>query len=223
MAGSRRKSATKRNWFEKNILHNVFVLYTVFVLAIVNVLQFLMKNELRSLSVFFITALMIYFYNPNMIIVLVIAMIISNIYAMKRSYLKRVSLPVPYSSIEGMGNHTHNVKKKKVMPVVKEGVANRRIRPASIVDDDELENEHIDKAANIENAFSTFEDILGPDAMKKMTSETNELIKKQQELMDSMKGAGDLVNNMKGMMKDINMDDIKEMQSSLKQMIPNKK
>ena len=221
MAGSRRKSATKRNWFEKNILHNVFVLYTVFVLAIVNVLQFLMKNELRSLSVFFITALMIYFYNPNMIIVLVIAMIISNIYAMKRSYLKRVSLPVPYSSIEGMGNHAHNVKKKKVMPVMKEGVANRRIRPASL--DDELENEHIDKAANIENAFSTFQEILGPDAMKKMTSETNELIKKQQDLMDSMKGAGELVNNMKGMMKDINVNDIKDMQNSLKQMIPNKK
>jgi len=110
-----------------------------------------------------------------------------------------------------------------VKPVIKEGVANRKISPATLVDDDELENEHIDKSTNIENAFSTFEEILGPDAMKKMTSETNELIKKQQELMDGMKGAGDLVNNMKGMMKDINMDDIKEMQSSLKTLIPTKK
>jgi hypothetical protein len=62
----------------KNLLNNINLLYLVFVLFIINLGIFIYNKDNQSIFLFSIMALIIYFFNQNMIIVLLSPMIFIN-------------------------------------------------------------------------------------------------------------------------------------------------
>lgn len=48
------------------------------------------------------------------------------------------------------------------------------------------------------------------EGIQKLSSDTNNLIKKQSQLMDSMKHMGPLIKNMDGIMKNLNNTDMSQ-------------
>ena len=62
------------------LLNNKFVLYFVFALAIVNLLNFLSDNDMISAGVFILSGILTSFFSKNMIVIFTISMVVSNIY-----------------------------------------------------------------------------------------------------------------------------------------------
>lgn len=62
------------------ILQNKFVLYFVFVLAVGNLFHFVFRQDLMSVGIFIATGLLTSFFSKNMTVIMVIAMVVSNIF-----------------------------------------------------------------------------------------------------------------------------------------------
>lgn len=62
------------------------------------------------------------------------------------------------------------------------------------------DNNRVDYAATVEEAYDDLGKILGGDGLKNLTSDTQTLVKQQKELASAMKGMGPLVQQAAGMM-----------------------
>lgn len=68
----------KNKFKSKNLLNNINLLYLVFVLFIINLGVFIYNKDNQSIFLFSVMALIIYFFNKNMIVVLLFPMIFIN-------------------------------------------------------------------------------------------------------------------------------------------------
>ena len=62
-----------------NVLHNRFVLYFIFMVAIGNLFLFVFENDIMSIGVFFTAGLLTSFFSKNMVVIMVTAMVVANI------------------------------------------------------------------------------------------------------------------------------------------------
>lgn len=62
-----------------NILHNRFVLYFIFFLAIANLFMFIFSNDLKPIGAFFLAGLLTSFFSKNMVVIMVVSMVVANI------------------------------------------------------------------------------------------------------------------------------------------------
>lgn len=63
-----------------NLLRNRFVLYFIFVISIFNIYTFLASNDMFSLALFSLVGFISSFFNKNMIVILSIAIVVTNIF-----------------------------------------------------------------------------------------------------------------------------------------------
>ena len=61
------------------LLENRFVLYCVFIIALINIYVLLLHSHFNGLSVFFLTGLIVSAFNKNMIVILLSAIILTNL------------------------------------------------------------------------------------------------------------------------------------------------
>jgi len=87
------------------ILHNRAVLYFVLFLAISNLLILAVGNEYKYISVFFLTGFVTSFFSKNMMVVMCIALVITNILKFG-------------TDVEGFKEEEKNEKGEKVLPIV---------------------------------------------------------------------------------------------------------
>lgn len=241
---ARRKSKSKLPLYAY-VLYNTYVLYGLFFLAILNVLKLLHYNQLKAISVFFITGALFSFFTRNMIVIMGASIAASSLFCMSESMLKKRSSSSiqGYSGslwgsvFEGMENETEaeeeaeaeeeseaedEAEEEAEAPLQEgargcKGDACGKIRPKALQDD--VDYAYVDKASTIENSYSQLSNLLGEDAMKNLSNETAKLVKQQQALMETMKGAGPVIENMKSMMNGLNTDDMKSMQKDMSGLI----
>jgi hypothetical protein len=237
---ARRKSKSKLPLYAY-VLYNTYVLYGLFFLAILNVLKLLHYNQLKAISVFFITGALFSFFTRNMIVIMGASIAASSLFCMSESMLKKRSSSSiqGYSGslwgsvYEGMENETEaeeeaeaeeEVEAEEEAEAEKEPLqegARGGIRPKALQDN--VDHAYVDKASTIENSYSQISDLLGEDAMKNLSNETAKLVKQQQQLIETMKGAGPVIENMKSMMNGLNTDDMKSMQENVSGLMSNMK
>jgi len=63
----------------KAFLHNIYVLYTIFIISFINFLYLGYVNDMNSVYIFILITILVTFFNKNMIIVLGLAFIVTNI------------------------------------------------------------------------------------------------------------------------------------------------
>jgi hypothetical protein len=207
-----------------NFLTNKWVLNIVSLIALLNVIGYMVMGNFNNVIVFLVLAVLVRYFSKNMIIVLGVPLIFVNLFSLKGSSYQH----------EGMENnsnqkHTDTInkindeKKKSDSPTILPGTDD--VPPVSVESSNIKSDEHfevgrpknggskIDYASTIENAYDDLNKVLGSDGIKSLTDDTQKLMKQQMQLAESMKGLGPLVEKMmpmaqqmQGMMQGMDKD-----------------
>jgi len=190
------------------ILTNKWVLNFVSLLALLNLIGYIVIGNVTNVVLFVIIAIVVRYFSKNMIIVLGAPLLLVNLFSLKNIY-----------SIEGLENnktsdHDEIIKKindqpkKNEHPVLPgtehtEDLEGDNVDPANVKTDEHFEvgrtkngGSKIDYAATIENAYDELNKVLGSDGIKSLTDDTQRLMKQQMELAKSMEGLAPLVEKM---------------------------
>ena len=77
-----RKIFPKQATINSTLLQNRFILYFIFALTIGNICLFVAKNDIMSVGLLFVTGFLTSFFSKNMIVIMVVALVVSNVYAL---------------------------------------------------------------------------------------------------------------------------------------------
>ena len=197
----------------KGLLTNKLVLYTTLVVAILHVLGYMAIDNDKALLFFISVGVLTTFFSKNMIIVLLVSIISTNI------------LFAGDAVREGLTNieDVINQKKKAAVEAKKEkdnirdnaetftqvNIPSSKPAPASEAEEDEAIGKRIDYASTLEQAYDNLQQMLGPDGMKGLSKETATLVSQQKSLMQNLsdmapvlKTAKETLDTMSGSMPD---------------------
>ncbi len=189
-----------------NILTNKMVLNVVSVIALLNVIGYMVIGDFNTVLFFIILVILVKFFSKNMIIVLGIPLIVVNLFAMQRTSY----------SIEGMENKmddkkmdddTNDLSESNQMDEVSDDIIASNVKDKKQsgleVGPKKSANLKIDHAATIEDAYDDLNKILGSDGIKNLTDDTQRLMKQQMELAKSMKEMAPIIEKMIPMTKEV--------------------
>jgi hypothetical protein len=172
-------------------------------------------GQLNSVIYFILLALIVTYFSKNMIIVLGIPLILVNLFAPKTTH-----------HIEGLENNNtdNNTNQKHNQNEVINKINNDKknqdsaILPGTIdstitsetASDENFEvgrnkrkggNYDIDYASTVEDAYDELNNILGSDGIKRLTDDTQNLMKQQLQLAESMKSMTPIIKGMGPMLQ----------------------
>jgi len=167
----------------KSLLTNKNVLRLISVLALVNLMGYVMVKNMNAVTFFAAVGLLMTYFNKNMIIVLLTTMIATNLYVV---FMKNVT-----EGFGGKGASRTNTRK----------MSDNRVMPAS----ESLDQGGLDTGATIDKTYENLENILGSKTIQHMGKDTQKLVKRQQKLQEqitnlqpALSKSMDLLNQMGG-------------------------
>ncbi len=191
-----------------HILTNKRVLNIVSIIALLNVIGYVVIGDVESVAVFIVLAVLVGYFSKNMIVVLGIPLIVVNMMALKnRSYGieglemnesdKKTATDDTSMSADDKKKAADKKKaddKKAADDKKKDADAATTItgsndKPADHFEVGRAKNggAKIDYAATVEGAYDELNKILGSDGIKSLTNDTQRLMKQQVALAESMK------------------------------------
>ena len=164
-------------------LTNKTALNIVFVIALINVIGYLMIGNIQAVVLFILSALSISYFSKNMIIVLGVSILLTNLFAMRGEL------------IEGFEDSKKVVKKVAEQVMDKETTESDSEKPK--VQNGKKKGAHaVDYASTVEEAYDNLNGILGGDGMKNLSEDTKRLMEHQAQLTQSMSGVGSMVEGL---------------------------
>jgi hypothetical protein len=205
-------------------LTNKWVLNIVALLALLNVIGYMVLGNLNSAIFFVIIAVIVRYFSKNMIIVLGIPLILVNLLSLNGNMIE--GLENNSTAVDSQNNeetkktelHKETIKKinqqdaksKQGLPITPlDNSINTTNNNTNSADTDESfevgrgkrKGYDIDYASTIEDAYDELNKILGSDGIKRLTGDTQVLMKQQMQLAESMKSMAPLIQGMAPMMK----------------------
>jgi len=196
------------------LLTNKWILNIVFIASLVSVLSYIALGNVEAFAFFVVMAVLIGYFSKNMIIILGVPLILVNLFALNKS---------KNSTQEGLENNTSSTSstssttKKSQTKVIDNLNSHKRAQDSTPITPPVLDNKtdesfevgrpkksggyDIDYASTIEDAYDELNKILGSDGIKRLTDDTQGLMKQQAQLAESMKSMGPLIQGMAPMMK----------------------
>ena len=204
----------------KSLLKNKNFLYFVLFIASVNTFGYLMMRQTEAVMLFALVGFLTTFFTKNMIIVLLTAIVVTNVYA--GSVLGvRIKEGMESNSDEdeddddedkeGMG-HEEGEKKKKGK---KEGMPS--LKPADVPPNGKKPK--LDPAGTLEAAYDNLDKLLDSGAIDKMSSETQNLATQQDKLMKNIDRLEPMLGVAEDMMKKMGKLNINGMQERVQKMV----
>ena len=196
----------KKSHLIQNGLSSKLVLYIVFVASVLNIIWYLCMNDVIHIFIFIISALITKCFTNNMILIMGIPLILS--ITSRYVYIEAFT---EESSTTEIDTDTPINKSSKKNPVVdtekvvpsasdeSDTVNKTESSPASTgVESDETETytNKINYADTLVSNMKSYRDILGNDGFAKMTEDTKELLKQQEELGKSIKQFAPIIDKM---------------------------
>lgn len=195
----------------KKVLNNKFVLYLVYFIAAMNIFGYVNLNDFNSIALFTLIAYVTSFFNKNNVVILLIAVLITNI--LGNTQFMIVEGLKGRKKKEGMGQN----EKAQEQEAEEEEEDDELV--TGLGDDvvaDSMGGRGIDKKASMEAQYENLDDILGKDGIEAMTKDTQKLIKRQGKLAESMQAMGPLLNNAQELLQGFDMEQINGLQDTLK-------
>jgi hypothetical protein len=184
----------------KSLLSDKNVLRIVAIISVMNLMGYVMLRNLDAVAFFVIVGFLTTYFSKNMIVVLLVAMVSTNFLVASRM------VPSGFKeSMKGGRKSTSDAAKKDKDTVEDDSVATGELeatgRPGKL-----------DDAATFEAAHENLQNLLGPDAISKMSADTQALMAKQQGLQESLESLMPAVNqSMKTLEKLGGMDKLESM------------
>ena len=196
----------KLNSTVSKILTNKWVLNIISFLALFNVIGYMVMGNFNNVIFFIILAVLVRNFSHNMIIVLGTPLVIVNLFAMSNGTFEGMENKSDAESDKKPAKKAEVIKEKKnngspMLPGTDALDSNIISADAAKKEDFEVGRRKngaskIDYAATIEDAYDDLNKILGSDGIKRLTSDTQGLMKQQMELAESMKAMTPLVQGM---------------------------
>jgi outer membrane murein-binding lipoprotein Lpp len=207
-------------------LTNKIVLNVVTVIAILNIIGMLSLGNYNGVAYFVILALLITYFSKNMIIVLGVPVILVNLFVSKSSLLTEGmenntatdKTNTNVQNLSAQNKHSETIKKinqqdaksKQGLPITPLDSTSSTTNTSSsnATTDESFEvgrgkkkGYEIDYASTVEDAYDSLNKILGSDGVKRLTGDTQQLLKQQQQLAESMQSMAPMIQSMAPMMK----------------------
>jgi len=186
------------------VLNDKNVLYIVFILAILNVLGYLLVRNTEAIAFFLIVGFLTTYFSKNMIVILLISILSTSIFTSSKSYIGRIFK-------EGMTNKDKdkisktdkNSKAPNNKAIAKKDAnkSNGQKKENSDDDEDDIKGvssepntknkkgqNFISHADNLEEAYKNLKQTIGDGGIKGLTDQTQTLLNQQTELMSNIKG-----------------------------------
>jgi hypothetical protein len=207
-------------------LTNKWVLNIVAILAFLNVIGYIVLGNLNSAIFFIIVAVLVRYFSKNMIIVLGIPLILVNLLSLKGDFTEGLenNTTTTITNTQNTPNETkadnyidtikkinqQDAKSKQGLPItpLQPSGTTTNTNDSNAQSDESFEvgrakkrGYDIDYAATVEDAYDELNKILGSDGIKRLTTDTQSLMKQQLQLAESMKSMAPLIQGMAPMMK----------------------
>ena len=165
----------------KSLLKDKNVLYVIVFIAAINLFGFLMIQDINAVLFMFIVGFLTSYFSKNMIIVLLTALVATNLFATSRS------IYVITNNKEGLENLKEKEKKNKTS--LKKAIKKTKVNSeAKGFENKKGGKKHkLDYAGTLEEAYDNLDNLLSSEAMNNMSNDTQRLAKKQKELMKNMR------------------------------------
>ena len=206
----------------KSLLKNKNFLYFVLFIASVNTFGYLMMRQTEAVMLFALVGFLTTFFTKNMIIVLLTAIVVTNVYAgsvlgvrikegMESKSDEDEDEEDDDEGKEGM-DHEEGEKKKKGK---KEGMPS--LKPADVPPNGKKPK--LDPAGTLEAAYDNLDKLLDSGAIDKMSSETQNLATQQDKLMKNIDRLEPMLGIAEGMMEKMGNLNIGGMEKRIKKMV----
>lgn len=207
------KSSFSKFLVNKNLLN------VIFILSFLSMMYYLINFKLTSAVIFVIIGFSIKFFTNNMIIILGIPLILVNLMEMFNK--KKEGMNTYNNDVNNMDNNKKNIDtqsnnmEKKTPQGLPRTKIDSDVTLNSTLDSDATTGPgdgmgesfevgrakrrggyNIDYASTIEEAYENLNEMLGSDGIKKLTDDTQKLVKQQAQLAQNM-------NNMKPLIQGI--------------------
>jgi hypothetical protein len=200
------------------ILTNKLVLNIVSIIALFNVLGYMVMGNLNNVVFFLLLAVLVRYFSKNMIIVLGVPLVLVNLMSLK-----------DYAyTVEGMATKEKSEDKKAAPKKDSDSEEDEKKSDDATnvgASNDKKSDEHfevgrpknggskIDYAATIEGVYDQLNSILGSDGIKNLTGDTQRLMQQQADLAKSMESMVPMIQKImpmatqaSEMMKTMNTD-----------------
>tara|TARA_Y100000389_G_scaffold180464_2_gene195288 strand:- start:544 stop:1242 length:699 start_codon:yes stop_codon:yes gene_type:complete len=220
------KSVSSVNRFFNKLSRNKLAtnkgfLYLVFLIAFVDILGYLLREEFTAIMFFYLIAMIVFFYTKNMTIVLGFALIATSLlhlFNFLGSNLKQQEKPY---IVEGFkeGNDEKEAEdgaedgdEDGDGDVNQDGYQNQKpLKPEQInIPNKEQLKKQLGKADKLENAYDNLEKVIGENGIKSMSEGTKDLIAQQKELLKGLKEITPALSEAMGAISKIDMGSMKD-------------
>jgi hypothetical protein len=198
----------------KDSMKDKRVLYVVLFLAVTNLFGFLIAKNFNAVIVFLLTGFIATYFSRNMIVVMMVAMVVTNIVS---------GVKIIKEGMEGMENKEDSEENKEDDDSSdnnekdeenKQGMTT--LSPASVEDEKKAKRKpKVDYAGTLEAAYDNLDNLLSSDALKNMTDDTQRLAEKQKVLMGNIKKLEPMMQKAGAMLEGLDMQGMQGMISSL--------
>ena len=217
------------------LLTNRYVLYLVALLALFNVIGYMMMDKTQIVILFVLIGYLMTHFSKNMVIVLLVPLVLVN--------LLTSGMMMKEGFSEGMCNPGETEVDGKCVPDKKTDDDKSAVTENSVIACGEGEKfdektgkcvamgataetfasaggrkggSRVDMGSTLEQAYDDLNSVLGSDGIKNLTSDTQNLMKQQLHLAEAMKEMGPLMQQAQSMLKTLNIDGIGDLPSLIK-------
>ena len=222
----------------RSLLKDKNVLYVILFITIINMFAYLMFRQFDAVLFFVIIGVITSYFSKNMIIILLTAMLSTNL-AISIKLIGKVKEGLENKDDKPMEKQKKTMEKqKKTMEKTKEPKEpkcvgsdckkkdpfTQKLNPARINgndgDDEEDEFEShptVDYASTLESAYDNLDKLLSSDAINSMSEDTQRLAEKQQVLMGNINKLHPMMEKAGSLLEGLNMDKMTDMMGGLKE------
>ncbi len=220
----------KLNSFVSKFLTNKWVLNVVAILALFNIIGYVVIGNFNAILHFIVIAVLIRYFSKNMTFILGVPLIIVNLLAMRGNMLEGMTTESAGTNSTTPKNENAQDKinklvknQNKLNPKSGQGLAMQPLEQDETASDNAAQSNDgeqegkagfesgrrknrgydIDYATTIEDAYDQLNNILGSDGISRLTNDTQNLMKQQMQLAESMKSMEPMINSLGPMMKNL--------------------
>lgn len=198
------------------LLNDKNVLYVVFVLAIFNLLGYLVVQNTEAVAFFLIVGFLTTYFSKNMIIVLIVAMVATSLFTATKTTYRTVKEGMASSrSQETKDTAKSNIEQKK-QDIKEKKQAAQANQTASSDNDEEVEEltvmskgkDRVDLASTLNEAYNNLQKTVGEGGVKGLTNQTESLLNQQKELMDNITTMQPFLETAQGFMDKLDLSSL---------------
>ena len=211
------------------LLTNRYVLYLVALLALFNVIGYMMMDKTQIVILFILIGYLMTHFSKNMVIVLLVPLVLVNLLTSGMMMKEGFEQGTCSEEDEKAGKCTRTVVEDttaEAFDTCKEGekfdektgkcVATGATAETFASAGARKGGTRVDMGSTLEQAYDDLNSVLGSDGIKNLTADTQNLMKQQLHLAEAMKEMGPLMQQAQSMLKTLNIDGIGDLPSLIK-------